>query len=41
MKKKNKKWIIDGYYIDAKGIAWTFLYSADDWRKTKKVKGVL
>jgi hypothetical protein len=24
-----------------KGIAWTFLYSADDWRKTKKVKGVL
>jgi len=38
---KNQKWIIDGYYIDGTGIAWTLLVKFGDWGKRKKVKGVL
>jgi len=39
-KPKKKTWIIEGYYIDEKGMAWTLLYRMDDWRKTKKIKGI-
>jgi hypothetical protein len=39
--KKGKKWVINGYYIDGKGNSWTLLYLMDDWRKTKKVKGII
>ncbi len=39
--KKNKKWVVDGYYIDGKGTLWTLLVAADDFNKHKKVKGML
>ena len=39
--KKGKKWVINGYYIDEKGTAWTLLYLMDNWKKTKKVKGII
>lgn len=39
--KKGKKWVINGYYIDEKGISWTLLYLMDNWRKTKRVKGII
>lgn len=36
--KKNKKWIIDGYYLDGE-ITWTILKSLDG--ELKRVKGIL
>jgi hypothetical protein len=39
--KKGKKWLIDGYYLDKKGMAWTLLVCVDNWKKSKKVKGIL
>ena len=39
--KKGKKWVIDGYYIDNKGMAWTLLVCVNDWGKRKKIKGVI
>jgi len=38
-KKKNKTWIISGYYYDGK-TAWTLLIAADGSGKTKRIKGV-
>lgn len=40
-KKTIKKWIIDGYYVDEKGVAWTLMIAADGSGKTKKIKGVV
>lgn len=37
---KKKKWVISGYYLDKKGMAWTLLIAADGSGKTKKIKGV-
>ena len=39
--KKGKKWVINGYYIDDKGTPWTLLYLIDNWKKTKKMKGII
>jgi len=39
--KKGKKWVINGYYIDDKGTPWTLLYLMDNWKKTKKMKGII
>jgi len=39
--KKGRKWVINGYYIDEKGTPWTLMYLLDDWKKTKKVKGII
>jgi hypothetical protein len=38
--KKGKKWVISGYYFDGDQ-AWTLLHLLDDWKKTKKIKGVI
>lgn len=38
--KQNKKWIINGYYLDGNDI-WTLLISFDNSSKTKRVKGML
>ena len=40
IKKKNKKWISSGYYIDDSG-SWTLLIAADGSGKTKRIKGVV
>lgn len=37
---KKKKWVICGYEMDKKGMAWTILLSADGSGKIKKIKGV-
>jgi len=39
--KKTVKWIVSGYYIDEKGVAWTCYIAADGSGKTKKEKGVV
>jgi len=39
--KYNKKWIVEGYYIDENGGSWTLLYCFDDPIKRKKVKGII
>jgi hypothetical protein len=39
--KRGKKWLIDGYYMDKKGMAWTLLVCVDNYKKSKKVKGIL
>ena len=39
--KKGKKWLIDGYYLYKKGMAWTLLVCVYNWKKSKKVKGIL
>lgn len=38
--KQNKKWIVNGYYLDGQTI-WTLLVSFDNPSKTKRVKGML
>ena len=38
--KKGKKWVISGYYFDG-NTSWTLLYLLDNWKKTKKVKGII
>ena len=41
MKKKNKQWIVDGYYTDGNGDSWTLFIHASNRRKRKKMKGIL